>query len=108
LYGVIAYAVAARTQEFGIRAALGAKPGRVLRLVVLRGLGLAGCGVGLGIVGAILVGRVLGGLLYQVRPADPLTIAVTALVLLLVAAAASLVPACRAMRVSPTVALRAT
>jgi predicted permease len=108
LYGVIAYAVAARTQEFGIRAALGAKPGLVLRLVVLRGLGLAGCGVGLGIVGAILVGRVLGGLLYQVRPADPLTIAVTALVLLLVAAAASLVPARRAMRVSPTVALRAT
>jgi predicted permease len=108
LYGVIAYAVAARTQEFGIRAALGAKPGAVLRLVVARGVGLAACGIALGIVGAVMIGRLLGGLLYRVRPADPLTVLLTALVLMVVAAAASLIPARRAMRVSPTVALRST
>jgi predicted permease len=106
IYGVIAYLVALRTREFGIRMALGADTGRVLRLVMERGAVLVALGVALGISGAVTVTRVLRGALYGVAAADPATFATMAAVLGAVAMVASLVPARRAARVDPAAALR--
>jgi len=107
LYGVIAYLVAQRTHEIGVRMALGARSRDVLRMVLGHGLRLVAIGVVLGLVGALALTRFLAGQLYGVRPTDPLTfIAVTAL-LALVALAAAWLPAQRAARVDPMIALRA-
>ena len=106
LYSVLSYVVARRTHEIGIRMALGAERGQVLGMVLQHGLALALAGIGLGLAGALGVTRLMRSALYEVGPADPLTFAVVPLVLLLAAALASLVPALRAVRVSPVVALR--
>jgi predicted permease len=107
LYSVIAYDVAHRTHELGVRVALGARAAHVLRLVVGQGVRVSVVGVALGAALALVAASRIGGLLYQVRPADPITFITVAAMLLLVAVAASLVPALRATRVDPTVALRA-
>ncbi|MBA2305861.1 MAG: ABC transporter permease [Acidobacteria bacterium] len=107
IYGVMAYVVAQRTTEIGVRMALGATQGEVFRLIVGDGLKLTAIGVALGAAGSILVARWLTSLLFGVTPGDPKTLTATALVLLLVAAAACFIPARRATRVDPMVALRA-
>ncbi len=107
LYGVIAYSVGMRTREMGVRMALGARPGDVVRLVLRQGGRLAVVGIGAGALLAALVGRVLGSMLYGVSALDPLAYAVAAAILLVVAAVASFVPAVTAARVDPLRALRA-
>jgi putative ABC transport system permease protein len=107
VYGVMAYSVRERTQEIGVRMALGATAASLLRLVLGQALRLVSIGVAAGLVSAALLTRLLERLLYQVEPLDPWTFAVTPLVLLAVAAIAAYVPARRAMRMAPTDALRA-
>jgi len=107
IYGVMAYAVSQRTTEIGVRMALGATPFEVFGLVVGDGLKLATLGIALGVAGSVLTGRWLTSLLFGVRATDPLTLGATALGLLLVATAACFLPARRATRVDPMVALRA-
>jgi putative ABC transport system permease protein len=107
IYGVVAYSVAERTHEIGIRVALGAVGGDVVRLVMRRVLTLVVPGVGLGVVGALAVTRVLTTFLFGVKPNDPATFAAVAATLVVVAFLAGLVPARRATRVDPLVALRA-
>jgi putative ABC transport system permease protein len=106
LYGVVAYAAGQRTQEFGIRMALGAKPGDVLRLVLGQGLKLVLAGVGIGVVAALIVARLMTGLLFGVEPTDPVTLAAVAVLLSGVAIAACWLPAHRATRIAPVEALR--
>ncbi len=106
-YGVIAYAVTARTREIGIRMALGAQPQDVLRLVVGGGLQLAAAGIVVGLVGAYLAARLLTASLYGVSPADASTFIAIASLMVVVAGLASYLPARRAMRVDPVIALRA-
>jgi predicted permease len=106
LYGVLAYTVAQRTHEIGIRVAIGAGRGDVLGLVVRQGIGVAALGAGLGALGALAGGRVLSSLLYGVSPRDPVVLLGAAVIPLLVATVASYVPARRAAKVDPVVALR--
>jgi putative ABC transport system permease protein len=106
VYGVMAYSVRERTQEIGVRMALGASATAVLRLVLGQALRLVAIGVAAGLVAAALLTRTLERLLFNVEPLDPWTFAATALVLLLVAAVASYVPARRGMRMAPVDALR--
>jgi putative ABC transport system permease protein len=106
LYGVVAYSVGQRTQEFGIRMALGAQRSDVVRLVLTQGLKLALAGTTVGIAVALALSSVLRKLLFGVRPADPVTIAGVALLLTIVALAACWLPAFRASRIEPTQALR--
>ena len=106
LYGVLSYLVARRTHEIGIRMAMGADRGQVLRMIVRSGVTLAAIGVALGLAVALATGRLVRGLLYDVTANDPVTFVLVPLGLLLVAVLASLVPAWRAVRVSPLVALR--
>lgn len=105
-YGVLACLVAERRREFGIRLALGAERGRVLRLVVRRGLVLIGAGLVAGLAGSTLAARAVGTLLFGVSASDPVTLAAVAGVILLVGLTACLVPAWRATRVDPLTALR--
>jgi putative ABC transport system permease protein len=106
LYGVVAYTVTQRTQEIGLRMAIGAAPSDVLRMVVGDGLKLATIGMVLGIAAALGLARVIKSMLFDVTPFDAASYGVTAMVLLAVAALACYVPARRAMRVDPLVALR--
>ena len=106
VYGVIAVATAGRTREFGLRLALGARPGAVVGMVVRDALGLAAAGVALGALAALWTSRLLASLLFEVTPADPLTLAAVSLLLLAAAASAAWLPARRAGRVSPLAALR--
>ncbi len=106
IYGVISYAVAQRTQELGIRMALGATQADVLRLVVGRGAGLAGMGIAIGLIAPFTLTPLMKSLLYKVSPADPLTIAGSTILFLAAALLASYVPARRAMRIDPADALR--
>jgi putative ABC transport system permease protein len=106
IYGVIAYSVSNRTQEMAVRMALGARAEHIFRLVVGGGLRLALVGVALGLVGALLVTRLLGSLLYGISASDPLTFALVPLLLLLVALFASWLPARRALRIDPMLTIR--
>jgi ABC-type antimicrobial peptide transport system permease subunit len=106
VYGITAYSVSQRTNEIGIRMALGADPRRVLRMVLGEASWLAVMGVVAGLVGAIALGRVIGAMLYGLKPWDPATLAASAAVLLAVALAAGFIPAHRAARVDPMQALR--
>lgn len=106
IYGVIAYLVGQRTQEIGLRMALGAQPNDVLRLVIFHGLKMALVGVAIGIAAALGLTRLMEGQLYGVGAHDPLTFAAVAALLIIVTLAACYIPARRAMRVDPMVALR--
>jgi ABC-type antimicrobial peptide transport system permease subunit len=106
LYGVIAYSVAQRTKEMGIRRALGAGRGDILSLVAGHGLRLALFGVGLGLTGAFALTRMMRGLLFEISPTDPLTYAGIALLFVVVGLAASYLPARRAAAVDPMETLR--
>jgi putative ABC transport system permease protein len=106
VYGVLAYAVAQRTREIGVRMALGASPGNVTRMILVRGLKLSGVGLVAGVALAAGLSLLLRTLLYGVSPAAPLVYAGTASALIVVALAACVIPAQRAARVDPAVALR--
>jgi len=106
IYGVISYTVSARTHEIGIRLALGAGRTNILRMVLRQGVSLAIAGAVIGVVGALLVSRMMAGLLYGVRPTDPLTFSGLTLVLICAGLLACYVPARRAIRVDPMAALR--
>jgi ABC-type antimicrobial peptide transport system permease subunit len=107
LYSVLAYDVAQRQHEIGVRLALGARAADVLRLIVRRGVGFAVAGVVVGIALALAAGRGIDNLLFGVSPHDPVTLAAVAAVLLAAALAASLAPGWRAARVDPARTLRA-
>jgi putative ABC transport system permease protein len=107
IYGVVAYAVTRRTREIGLRMALGARPREVIRLVVWQGIRPALAGAALGLAGALAAGRVIAGLLFQVQPRDPATIAAVMALVLAVVVAACALPAWRATRIPPSSALRA-
>ena len=106
LYAVKAYVVARRTREIGIRMALGSTPADVMRLVLKEGLGLTAAGLAIGFLFAIGIGRVVGSMLYEVNPFDPLVFATAPLLLAFAALAACYLPARRATKVAPIVALR--
>jgi ABC-type antimicrobial peptide transport system permease subunit len=108
LYGVIAYAVGRRTREIGIRMALGATPAGVLRLVMGHGLGIVGVGIGLGVVLSWLAARAIASTLYGVGAADPAAWGSAVAVMIASAALANYLPARRAARVDPSVALRSS
>jgi ABC-type antimicrobial peptide transport system permease subunit len=107
IYATLAFSVVQRTREIGVRMALGAAAGSVVRLVVLQGMRLALLGAALGLAGALAMGRLVAGLLYGVGAHDPATFAVVAGLLLTAALFACWVPAWRAARVDPLIALRA-
>jgi ABC-type antimicrobial peptide transport system permease subunit len=106
LYGVMAYSVSRQTGEMGLRVALGATPREIFKMVVGRGLRIILSGLALGLAGALLLTRFLSGALYRVNPSDPLTFGLVAALLAIVALAACYVPARRATKVDPIVALR--
>ena len=106
IYGVMAYAVAQRTREIGIRMALGASWRDVLKLVLSQALVLIAAGLALGLGGAIALTRYLSSELWEVKATDPLTFVAVSVLLVSVAALACLIPTRRAVRVDPTVALR--
>ena len=106
IYGVISYAVAQRMHEMGIRMALGADKKDIFRLVIGGGLKLAGIGIAIGLVAPFTLTRLMSSLLYKVSPADPLTIIGSAILFLAAALLASYIPARRASRTDPMIALR--
>ena len=106
IYGVMAHLVGQREREIGIRMALGAVPEQILGLVVSQSAWLVAGGIAAGTAAALAVSRVLAGLLFHIRPTDPLTLVGTALTLVVVAAGATVAPALRAVRTDPAHALR--
>jgi putative ABC transport system permease protein len=106
IYGVVAYGVTQRTQEIGVRMAMGAERRNILTLVLGGGLRLALAGVVIGLAGALALSRLIETMLFNVQPFDPPSYAATALLLLAIAALACYVPARRAMRVDPIIAIR--
>jgi putative ABC transport system permease protein len=106
IYGVISYMVSERTHEIGVRLALGAQGTDVMGMVLSQGLRLALAGAGVGLAGALVVSHMMSSLLYGVGPTDPLTFGGVAAALTVVAIAACYIPARRAIRVDPIVALR--
>jgi putative ABC transport system permease protein len=106
VYGVISYSVAQRTHEFGIRMALGAQTGAVLRLVAREGMLLVACGIGLGLAGALGLTRVMASMLFVVKPTDPVTFGAVAAVVGGLGLLACLIPARRATKVDPMEAMR--
>jgi len=107
IYGVVSYSVAQRRQEIGVRMTLGAQRSDIVRLVLGEGSALAIIGVGIGVVAALFATRLVRSMLFEIGAADPMTFIVVAVVLLIVALAASLVPARRAAAVDPLLAIRA-
>jgi putative ABC transport system permease protein len=106
LFGLLAFYVAQRIQEFGVRLALGATPSALLGTVMLRGVVLLGIGLAVGLPGAFFMGQGMSAMLYGVAPTDPVAISVAIGVLSLVTLAACALPARRAMKVDPLTALR--
>ena len=106
LYGVLSTVVRQRTAEIGVRMALGAAPGRILGLVVGHGLRLSAAGIGVGLVAALALTRLMTTMLVGVKPTDPLTFGTMAIVFFVLAAISSWLPARRAAALDPTVALR--
>jgi putative ABC transport system permease protein len=106
IYGVMSYSVSRRTHEIGIRISLGASRADVLRMVVRQGMVQVLAGTAVGVAGALLLSRLMAGMLYGVRPTDPATFAAVGIVLGLAALAATGVPARGATRIDPMVALR--
>ncbi len=107
IYGVLSYVVSTRTTEIGVRAALGASPGVVRRMILWQGMRLAVIGVLVGLIAAVALGRVMLAQLYGVSPVDAVTLVAGSAIFLTVAAVASLLPAARAARTAPVEALRA-
>ena len=107
IYGVISYIVSEQTHEIGIRLALGAERQNILRMVLRQGMGLALIGAGFGLVFSVVVSRLMASVLYGVQPTDPLTFAAVVLIFVGVASLACYLPARRATRVDPIIALRA-
>lgn len=106
VYGVLSYSVSQRTQEFGVRMALGARPRDVRRMMIWQGVSLAAWGTAFGVLGALGITRIIGSLLYDVTSTDPVSFGVVTALMLAVAAAAAYLPARRATRVDPMTALR--
>jgi ABC-type antimicrobial peptide transport system permease subunit len=106
IYGVMSYLVTQRTQEIGVRMALGAQKRHVLKLVVGKGMVLAVIGIAIGLAGSLSLTRLMRSLLFEVTPTDWLTFVITSLVLLTVALLACYIPAHRATKVDPLTALR--
>jgi ABC-type antimicrobial peptide transport system permease subunit len=106
IYGVLAYVVTQRTQEIGVRVALGADAGTIFLAVARQGMGLAGIGIALGVAASLAVSTVLQSLLFDVKPSDPTTYLAASAVFALVALLACYIPARRAAKVDPLVALR--
>jgi ABC-type antimicrobial peptide transport system permease subunit len=106
IYGVISYIVTERTHDIGIRLALGAQRENILLMVLRQGLSLAIAGTAVGLVGALIVSHLMADILYGIAPTDPLTFVAVSLMLTAVALAACYIPARRAMRLDPLVALR--
>jgi len=106
VFGVLAYAVAQRTQEIGVRIALGATGGQILKMVLGQGLVTVALGIAVGLAGSLFLTRTMRSMLFEVSPNDPLTIVGITLLLVLIAMLASYIPARRATRVDPMIALR--
>jgi ABC-type antimicrobial peptide transport system permease subunit len=106
VYGVISYNAGQRTREIGIRIALGAQPGNVLGLVLRQGIHMATAGAIIGVLGSLALARLLKSELFEISPADPLTLIGVSALMLLVALAACYLPARRATRIDPLEALR--
>jgi putative ABC transport system permease protein len=106
IYGIVSYSVTQRTHEIGIRMALGARAGNVLSLIMRNGLTLVLAGITIGIAGALVLTRFLTTLLFGVTPTDGVTFVVVSMTFFVIATIASLIPALRATRVDPLVALR--